>query len=454
MKGTGFSEEDGLSKTFKIVTLGCKVNQYESAFIEESLSRAGWQRIADGSTADVLVVNTCIVTHKAAHQSRQAIHKAIRENPGSLVAAIGCYPQVFPEELEAIDGLDLIANNRAKAEIPRLLMELSSHHEKTLALPPFEPETPFDPLDIDNFPGRTRAYLKIQDGCRSFCTYCIVPYARGPYRSLAPEKVLGALERFANQGYREVVLTGIHLGKYGVDLAENMDLKRLLQRVGKEGLPLRLRLSSLEPQELNMNIIEMAASEKWLCPHFHIPLQSGDDQILKRMNRNYTTREFAEKIETIHAAIPQGAIGVDVMCGFPGEDNTAHANGVSLLRDLPVSYLHVFPFSPRKGTPAWNFMDKVDIHTIKQRASELRSLGQEKRMLFYENCLDQVFDVLVEGPYAKDKTHMTGAGENYLSFVFPDDKRLRGHVVPMRAVRMAGDKVLGEIQKPQSTIKP
>jgi len=434
-----------LLKTFKVITLGCKVNQYESAFIEESLNRAGWQRATDGASADVLVVNTCIVTHKAAHQSRQEIRKAIRENPDAQVAAIGCYPQAFPEELEAIEGLDLIANNRVKAEIPRLLMALPLAPEKKLALPPFEPETPFDSLDIQNFPGRTRAYLKIQDGCRSFCTYCIVPYARGPYRSLVPEKVLGALEGFAEQGYREVVLTGIHLGKYGVDLADDVDLKGLLQKVGKEGLPLRLRLSSLELRELEPEIIDMAASEKWLCPHFHIPLQSGDDQILKRMNRNYTTREFAEKIEAIHAAIPQGAIGVDVMSGFPGEDNAAHANGVSLLRDLPVSYLHVFPFSPRKGTPAWHYKDKVDVHTIKKRASELRTLGREKRVLFYESCLNHTFEVLVEGSYARDETLMTGAGENYLPFVFPYDDNLQGHIVKMRAGRITGDKILGEI---------
>ena len=438
-----------MSRTFKVITLGCKVNQYESAFMEESLRRAGWHRATDGSSADVLVVNTCIVTQRGAHQSRQAIRKAIRENPDSLVAAIGCYAQVFPDELDAIEGLDLIANNRIKAQIPHLLMALSSGHEKTLALPPFEPETPFDPLDIEHFPGRTRAYLKIQDGCRSFCTYCIVPYARGPYRSLAPEKVLVALEKFADQGYREVVLTGIHLGKYGVDLANHMDLTGLLQMVGKEGLPLRLRLSSLELGELDKNIIEMAACEKWLCPHFHIPLQSGDDQILKRMNRHYTTREFAEKIKTIHAAIPQGAIGVDVMSGFPGENNTAHQNGLSLLRDLPVSYLHVFPFSPRKGTPAWNFKDRVHMDIIKKRASELRALGREKQMLFYGSCLGDVFDVLAEGPHAKDETLMTGAGENYLPFVFPFDKHLQGHVVRMRAVRIAEDKVLGEIQEPQ-----
>ena len=420
------------------------MNQYESAFIEESLGRAGWHRAADGSSADVLVVNTCIVTQKGAHQSRQAIRKAIRENPGSFVAAIGCYGQVFPEELESIEGLGLIANNRVKAQIPQLLIERSSRNERILALPPFEPETPFDPLDIKNFPGRTRAYLKIQDGCRSFCTYCIVPYARGPYRSLKPEKVINALEKFAEQGYREVVLTGIHLGKYGVDLPDPMDLERLLEMVGKEGLPLRLRLSSLEPQELNMTIIEMAVSEHWLCPHFHIPLQSGDDQTLKRMNRNYTAKEFAEKIETIHAAMPQGAIGVDIMAGFPGEDNVAHANGVSLLRDLPVSYLHVFPFSPRKGTPAWNFKDKVDIDTIKQRASELRALGQKKRTLFYESCRGHIFDVLVEGPYAKDGALMTGAGENYLPFVFPGNDRLQGNLVQMKATQIKGDKVRGE----------
>ena len=445
MMGIGCWEEAGLSGKFKIITLGCKVNQYESAFIEESLGRAGWHSAKDGAAPDIIVVNTCIVTQKAAHQSRQAIRKAIRENPGSRVAAIGCYVQVFPEELEAIDGLDLMANNRAKVEIPRLLMEPPSPGEKTLVLPTFEPGTPFDLLDIKNFPGRTRAYLKIQDGCESFCTYCIVPYARGPYRSLAPQEVLRALVGFAKQGYREVVLTGIHLGKYGVDLPGNMDLKRLLQMAGKEGLPLRLRLSSLELRELEPEIIEMAAFEPWLCPHFHIPLQSGDNGILKKMNRGYTTKEFAEKIKAVHATIPRAAIGVDVMAGFPGEDAKAQANCVSLLRDLPVSYLHVFPFSPRKGTPAWNFKNKVDVNTIKQRASELRDLSRQKRILFHEGCLGHVFDVLVEGPYAKDKTLMTGAGENYLPFVFPRDDNLQGHIVKMRAGRIAGEKVLGEI---------
>ena len=319
--GTGCWEEVGSLVTFKVITLGCKVNQYESAFMEEALGGAGWHRATDESAADVLVVNTCIVTQKAAHQSRQAIRKAIRENPEAKVAAVGCYAQAFPEELETIEGIALIANNRIKAEIPRLLTELPQSSEKRSFLSPFEPDTPFDVLKICNFPGRTRAYLKIQDGCQSFCTYCIVPYARGPYRSLAPPKVLDALEDFARQGYREVVLTGIHLGKYGVDLPGKTDLTGLLKMVGERALPLRIRLSSLEPQELQNELIGMAASESWLCPHFHIPLQSGDDQILKKMNRHYDTKDFAEKNRNDSFHRPTGcAIGVDVMAGFPGED--------------------------------------------------------------------------------------------------------------------------------------
>jgi threonylcarbamoyladenosine tRNA methylthiotransferase MtaB len=229
-----------------------------------------------------------------------------------------------------------------------------------------------------------------------------------------------------------------------VDLAGKTDLTGLLQMVGKKAIPLRVRLSSMEPQELPTELIGMAASESWLCPHFHIPLQSGDDQILKKMNRHYNTKDFAKKIETIHMAIPQGAIGVDIMAGFPGEDLAAHKNAISLLQALPVSYLHVFPFSPRKGTPAWHYKNSVDIETVKERASELRTLGREKRMLFYKKCMGHHFDVLVEGTYARNKELTTGAAENYLPFIFPRDDSLKGRIVRMRAVRTSENRVLGE----------
>ncbi|MBK5099909.1 MAG: tRNA (N(6)-L-threonylcarbamoyladenosine(37)-C(2))-methylthiotransferase MtaB, partial [Desulfobacteraceae bacterium] len=339
-----------MPRTFHIVTLGCKVNQYESAFLEAELLKAGWVKAGPGERADVAIVNTCIVTQRAAHQSRQAIGKVIRENPDGMVAATGCYAQVVPNELSKIQGIGLIAGNTIKGNLPELLVTAERRGPQAIVSRDFDSKMPFEFLPLRRFPGRSRAYVKIQDGCQSFCSYCIVPLARGPYRSLPPARVLSQIESFAKEGYKEIVLTGIHLGKYGVDLKEDMGLNRLLRAIGREGLPLRIRLSSLEPNEIDDDTIEMVASEGWLCQHFHIPLQSGDDRILRRMNRNYTARQFGKLVESIFSRSPLAAIGVDVMAGFPGEDTAAHENSWSLIKDLPVSYLHVFPFSPRTGT--------------------------------------------------------------------------------------------------------
>lgn len=435
-------EAAGLTDTFQLITLGCKVNQYESAAIAQSLSGAGWLPAPPGSHPHVVAVNTCIVTSTAARQSRQVIRKAIRENPEALVAAIGCYAQVFPEELEAIDGLNLIVNNRAKKDFSDLLLKSPHKIEKTALLPSFEDTPPFDYMPVCRFPGRTRAYLKIQDGCRSFCSYCIVPHARGPCRSLPAKSVLKALEEFARAGCSEVVLTGIHLGQYGIDLEPKSDLKTLLQRVGKQNFPLRIRLSSLEPNELQPEIIEMAATEKWLCPHFHIPLQSGDNRILKKMNRRYSTEAFAAKIEAIRTAIPFAGIGVDIMTGFPGEDTSAHENTLALLKDLPLTYLHVFPFSPRKGTPAWRFSPRVAPETVKKRASELRALSQKKRLHFYQVCLKNNFEVLVEGPFAGDPTLLRGTAENYLPFLVAQKDRIPGSMSKVQAGSICKNRIL------------
>jgi len=433
-------------RTFKIVTLGCKVNQYESACFKEALTGAGWRPAGRSEASDVFIVNTCIVTQKAAHQSRQAVRKAIRENPSGYVAAVGCYAQVFPEELAQIEGLGLIADNRMKAEAPGFLMRGPQSPGTARLLKAFETGTRFDDQEIKRFPGRTRAYLKIQDGCESFCTYCIVPFARGPYRSLAPERVLTMLEMLSGQGYREVVLTGIHLGKYGVDLGRSVDLISLLGEIGKKELPLRIRLSSIEPDEIRMGLIEMAASEPWICRHFHLPLQSGDDRILKRMNRPYAAREFADTIETLYARIPHVAIGVDVMSGFPGEDATAHDASYTLLEALPVSYLHVFPFSPRPGTAAGQFNGRVGPDTIKERAGRLRELGERKRLGFYQACLNSVFPVLAERRHAREEGLMLGMSDNYLPVVFspPAPDPAEGPL-KVRMDRIEGRRVVGTI---------
>jgi len=431
------------NKSFKVITLGCKVNQYESAYLKDSLAGAGWQQAGKDETSDVVIINTCIVTQKAAHQSRQAIRKAIRENPDGYIAAVGCYAQTLPKEISQIEGVGLIADNRMKADIPHFLINGGASSKTTVLLKQYEADAPFDSLDIRSFPDRTRAYLKIQDGCQSFCSYCIVPFTRGPYRSLAPEKVLHMLEVLSGQGYKEVVFTGIHLGKYGVDLKDDTDLVSLLQMVGREDYPLRIRLSSIEPNEIEMGLIEMAASERWLCRHFHIPLQSGDNRVLKMMNRKYTTRGFAEIVEAIYSKIPHVCIGVDIMSGFPGEDSKAHRNSCSLIKDLPLSYLHVFPFSPRPGTAANKFKDRVDSRVIKKRAAELRDLGERKRNLFYRGCLQEEFQVLGEGWDSETPGVMKGRSDNYLPVLFPSDHIRESPLVQVLMERIEGDVVVG-----------
>jgi len=360
-----------------------------------------------------------------------------------MIAAIGCYPQVFQEELSGIEGVGLIAGNVEKDRIMELVLQAERSGQRTVVLNDFAPGMPFAPLLIKKFSDRTRAYLKIQDGCRAFCSYCIVPFARGPYRSLPSFHLLSMMETLAKGGCREIVLTGIHLGKYGVDLKGGMTLNRLLRAIGREKFPLRVRLSSLEPNEIDQELIEMAGAEKWLCRHFHIPLQSGNDGILKKMKRNYTAYKSAKLIKRIHEKIPFAAIGIDLMAGFPGEDDAAHKDTFSLIKDLPVSYLHVFPFSPRPGTAAFAFDGQVAPETIKERAEELRILGQGKRTLFYQGCLKKEFSVLAEGWYSEKEKIMKGISDNYLPVLFPSSRDSKNQLVPLRMERLEKNMVLG-----------
>lgn len=435
-----------MPKSFKIITLGCKVNQYESAYLDETLASAGLRRTACGDKADISIINTCIVTNTASHQSRQEIRRSIRKNPNGIVIVTGCYAQAFPDELARIEGVRLIAGNTEKGNLPeRILKTNISLSERVLSCA-FEPNTPFEYLPIKRFSDRTRAFLKIQDGCQSFCSYCIVPVARGPYRSLAPEKVLSMVESLAEEGYKEIVLTGIHLGKYGVDLDKGMNLNRLLASIEKENLLVRIRLSSLEINEIDMELIDMMASKRWICRHLHIPLQSGDDAVLRKMNRNYTSRHFARLIEAIHDKVPLAAIGIDVMCGFPGEDPVAYQNTFSLIKDLPVSYIHVFPFSPRRGTPAETFEGRIEPGVIKERAAALRDLGQKKRILFYQGCLKKKFMVLPEGWHPEKEGLIQGKSDNYLPVIFPAHQDL-DRLVPVFMDKVEGNSVVGSMSK-------
>ncbi len=405
-------------KTFKIFTLGCKVNQWESAYIASSLEDMGWKPTSLDAPCTLAIVNTCIVTQKAAHQSRQAIRKMIRENPNAMVVVTGCYAQVYPQELRDIPGVGGVVGNTWKHLIPSLIREGRFTEKSVCLVSPFDKRGALEPLLVRRFMGRTRAYLKIQDGCEVFCSYCIVPKGRGPYRSLEPAHVISMLEALAAEGFREVVLTGIHLGKYGVDLQAPISLVGLLHRIGERRFPLRIRLSSVEPGEVTEELIDLVGSESWLCRHFHIPLQSGDRGILEKMNRNYTPQDYEALIRMIRTRIPLAAIGADVMIGFPGETDMAFRHTYDFVSNIPISYLHVFPFSPRQGTPAAFFPGQVPPHVAKQRGSALRRLGQKKREDFMKSCLGKEFEILVEGWSSRNAGLMQGLTDNYLRVQF------------------------------------
>ncbi len=408
-------------KQFTITTLGCKVNQCESSALGTLLEGSGFKNAASTDKTDLVVINTCTVTGKAAMQSRQAIRQAIRRNPDARVVVTGCYAQTAPDEIRAIDGVEYIVGHADKMGIARMLEEIApSDTGPNLVRKDIQDARCFDPLPSVAPESRTRAFLKVQDGCNAFCTYCIVPHARGRSRSMPEADALGHLDELRKTGFNEVVLTGIHLGAYGKDLQPESSLTDLLISATREDCIRRIRISSIEPTEIEARIIElMANSEHPLCPHFHIPLQSGDNTILKRMGRPYTREQFAETVTSVRKQLPHAAIGVDVLVGFPGEDEAAFSQTVSLVESLDVTYLHVFPFSPRKGTPAAKFSDQVPEHVVKGRCSRLRKLGEDKKAAFYRSNLSRTVDVLIEKCDEANR-YSKGMSENYLPMVLPD----------------------------------
>lgn len=418
---------------FHISTLGCKVNQHESDVLAAALNAHGWQAVANGAIADICIVNTCTVTQKASMQSRQMIRQLQRRHPGARIIVTGCYAQIAPAEIESIEGVHAIVGHSRKSDLPELIVQVAAHTDAApyCAVEDLDAGIPFaEPLVTA--PGtRTRPFLKIQDGCNSFCTYCIVPYARGRSRSMRPEQVLRHLNHLGTMGYHEVVLTGIHLGAYGMDLSPSTPLQDLLDQITTHRPVTRIRLSSIEPNELNRSIIDLVASSDIFCPHFHLPLQSGDDTILKRMHRPYTRDLFRQQVLAIKTRMPQATVGADVLVGFPGEDDDSFANTAQLIEELPLSYLHVFPFSRRPGTPACDYPDQIPPQVLKQRTARIREIGLEKKRVFMRSAVGQKAAVLVETRRDTGTGRLKGLTPNYLSVMLEDDDRHMNTVVPV-----------------------
>lgn len=430
--------------TFTIITLGCKVNQAESEELRKRLLAGDWIPAAAGQAADLCVVHTCAVTQRAAMQSRQALRRAVAENPGARVVATGCYAATDPQAVERITGLDGIARRPADAVADDPPDSKPSRHAAGAA---DESAFQFQAPTLEAA-GRTRPAVKIQDGCDASCAYCIVPRARGASRSMSPSRVLEAVTRTFAAGFREVVLTGIHLGSWGRDLDPPRRLEDLLAAIARSDLPGRVRLSSIEPLELSDALIDLVASSERFCRHFHIPLQSGDARVLRRMRRPYTPDEFARRIERLHAAVPDAAIGTDLIVGFPGETEAAFAQTRRMVAALPLAYLHVFPFSPRPGTAAWDLAPRVDPAEIKRRSETLRRLGREKRLAFHREFIGREVEVLVEGRRDPATGRLKGITSNYLAVLFDGGDRLRTTLARVRIldadpVRLSGALVRG-----------
>ncbi|VAW41217.1 tRNA t(6)A37-methylthiotransferase [hydrothermal vent metagenome] len=427
-----------------IATLGCKVNQFESASFSSSLTGAGCEIVPFAGRADIYVINTCAVTGRAGQQSRQLIRRAIKTNPAARLIITGCYAQVASRDiLEITDSRSVcIVGNGNKDQV---LDAALAENECDLPLSDIGVKREICRLPVRRFNGRTRAFLRIQDGCNNFCSYCIVPHTRGRSRSLALPDVLEQAAIFSEEGYRELVITGINVGKYGQDLNEDETIYSLLARLCREFPAMRFRLSSIEPTEVNDSLLELMIRAPNFMPHLHIPLQSGDDTILRRMNRRYPVAAFARAVQQSHAALPHIAIGCDILGGFPGEDNAAHENTLQLLAGLPVTYLHVFPFSRRPGTPAASMQDQVPKHIKEERVRRLRDLGHEKKLEFYRRHVGTVRQVLVER-HNKKTGLLKGFSENYIPVQFQGPARLAGQLVAVRIDRLDEDEPFGTLR--------
>jgi threonylcarbamoyladenosine tRNA methylthiotransferase MtaB len=419
-------------KKIAIATLGCKVNKYDSAVIHKLLERTEFSFVPFDQQADVYIVNTCTVTKRADYQSRQLIRRSHRLNPDALIIVAGCYAQRAPQEIKDIQGVDYTVGIGEKE---RILDLINGSPGKEV------------PLEITNdipaFPEHTRAFLKVQDGCDSYCSYCIVPYARGRSKSLRKEEVIRNMSNLVGLGYRETVLAGIHLGSYGLDMEPPSSLASLLRSIEDEGISCRIRLSSIEPTEFDDDLIDLISSSPTICNHLHIPLQSGDDELLKRMNRHYTSNFFKDLVKKLVSAIPDLNIGVDVIVGFPGESHENFTNTVSVIEELPIGYLHVFPYSRRPGTPAADFPDQVDSKTIKKRGKILRCLGSRKREEFYRRFLGKRLSILVESKKDVGTKYLKGFSRNYIPVLIDVGDDVVNEEIPVTITKIQDGKVFG-----------
>lgn len=413
-------------KTVAFYTLGCKVNQYETEAMTELFKKAGYKINDFEDLSDVYVINTCSVTGMSDRKSRQIIRRAKKKNPESIIVVTGCYSQTAPDEVLAIEGVNAIIGTQNRKSIVNIVNELNSDSSKNYVLDIMHTKE-FENLSITEYQSRTRAFLKIQDGCNQFCTYCIIPYARGPIRSRNENDILEEIKKLSHNGFKEIILTGIHVASYGFDT--DTSLSSLLMKIDEiDGIE-RVRLSSIEPMAINEDFIDSVKNSKKLCHHFHLSLQSGCDETLKRMNRKYTTDDFYKIVSNIRSVFPDVAITTDIMVGFPGETDEEFNQSLEFVKKVRFSDAHVFQYSKRRGTPAAKRKDQIDSKTKELRSKEMILATDKSRIEFIKALESKTLPVLFERGF--DGIY-EGKTDNYVPVFAHSDKDISGEILNVK----------------------
>lgn len=424
--------------------LGCKVNQYESEAIAELFAEKGYEVVSVEDKADIYVINTCTVTNFGDKKSRQLIRKVKRQNPDAVVAVVGCYAQTAPAELEAVEGVNLVIGTKDKGKIVELTEQYHKEQGICNYVTDIMHERTFEPLSIQKLENRTRAYLKIQDGCSQFCSYCIIPYARGPIRSRNPEDVLAEVHRLADNGFREVVLTGIHVASYGKD-RKDTSLLEIIKAVHEvEGID-RIRFSSIEPNVVTEDFAKTMAELPKICDHFHLSLQSGCDKTLKEMNRKYDTEKYRQAVALLRKYLPDVAITTDVIVGFPGETEEDFTKSCDFAKEMEFSKIHVFPYSPKKGTPAAERKDQLQNSVKQERSHTLIAIAENMTEAFLQQHVGKELLVLFER--AIEEGIYEGHTTNYIKVHAKSDKDISNSILSVKLTAWDGEIALGELVK-------
>lgn len=423
-----------------IETLGCRVNIYDSEAMTELFSNDGYEIVPFSETADVYVINTCTVTNMGDKKSRQLISKARRQNPAAVICVVGCYAQVAPAEIAALEGVDIVLGSRNKSRVVELANRSLATGEQFVEVSDIALSHDFEELKISNYQDRTRAFLKIQDGCNRFCTYCMIPYARGGISSKTLDQVLDEVRILGQHGFEEVILSGIHIASYGLDRPAQTEgifldnrrpagLLALLEEIEKIAEIRRVRIGSIEPMFFRGDSLARIKALTKLMPHFHLSLQSGSDPILKRMNRRYTTEEFAEVVEALRRNIPGVSITTDLITGFPGETDEEHQATVDFLMKLKLTKTHVFKFSPREGTPAAVMSGQIPAEIKERRSQELLKLSDQNELSFHQGMVGQIQAVLFE---VGEGEYRRGFTPNYVEVLVKSSEALKGKIRSVR----------------------